>query len=522
MQRILPIVLALLLVLILTACPADKHASPPARLTLLVSGNTTGYLRNCGCASGQYGGELRRARVLKQEREEALKSKVSDKGRGSAVLSIDQGSTLDGDEYIERLYSRQILKSMARTGYDMIGIGEHDLLFGQQDLYSYLLEVQEEQTAAGEPFLPLTAVNLHFGKPAEGPDNSAELNRMIEKYRIVDIGNGYRVGLIHAIDQGVALETVDDGQSAAAYYGFTVSDPAKAAETVLMQHGKEADLWIFSLADGIQGSTDPQGIADLKGLDLVIGFTSGNPNKSAGDTSAIKPLFLNGPILKARDLVKIVVTFPADPAEDPTITGQQLAVGSNIKGDDYVLSLIDDIYPEIEMYEKELLKTEVQRPSYVGQENCVTCHNNILNAMLQTKHQQSFKSLEARAKADPEQANAPKDPNCLRCHVTGYNSLHGGWNKLKPNPKLQLVSCEVCHGPAEYHVMKMSGTPVPDDFNEEGRNEFGLLPAGPDTCKQCHDAENSPKFNFEEYWGQIRHSKDMPLPDEAPPPASED
>src|SRR5690606_36108318 len=102
-----------------------------------------GYLRNCGCASGQYGGELRRARLIKQERESALQSKATDKGRESAVLLLDQGSTLGGTEKIDRLYSKQVIKSMAHTGYGMLGLGESDLQFGQEDLYNYLKEAGE-------------------------------------------------------------------------------------------------------------------------------------------------------------------------------------------------------------------------------------------------------------------------------------------------------------------------------------------------------------------------------------------
>lgn len=516
MKNCLLQMLFLLVCVMLTACSSSHKSDPPARLTLLVSGNTTGYLRNCGCQSGQYGGELRRARLLKQERDQALKS---DKGRSSAVLTIDQGSTLDGDEYIERLYSRQILKSMARTGYDMIGLGEKDLIFGQEDLYAYLMEINEEQTETNQPFLPLTAVNLHFAKPLSGPDHSGELNKMIQKYRIIDVGNGYMVGLIHAIDQGVTMEKREDGQPISDYFGFAVSDPANAAEAILKQHGKEADFWVLTLADGIQGSTDPASIAKLQGLDLVIGFSGSNPNQATSEGDVVKPYFMKGPILKARDLVKIDITYEKNAPEDYTITGQQLSVGANIKGDDYVLSLIDDIYPEIEIYEKELLKTAKLTPHYVGQNSCATCHNNIYQAMLASKHQHSFDSLELRAKEDPEQSKAFKDPNCLRCHVTAYNSQHGGWNKIHPDPELQVVGCEVCHGPGQYHVqIKMPGTPIepPEDLQAEDRNTAGLLEAGKQTCLQCHDAENSPKFDYDEYWGRIKHSLDMPVPQQDP------
>ncbi len=511
-MRLFPaILIALLCCSMLQGCRTQGKTEPPARLTLLVSGNTMGYLRNCGCASGQYGGELRRARLLKQEREEALKPRPADKGRDPAVLVLDQGSILGGTEYIDRLYSRQVLKSMASTDYEMIGLGESDLQFGQADLQEYLQAAADTLSEGG---LPLTAVNLHFEKPAAGPDLSRELNEMIQKYRIVKLENGYRIGLIHAIDPGVTFN-LDDDLAVTEKYGFSVLPVAKATEQVLDQHGSEADFWIFSLSDGIQGVTDPKQIADLEDLDLVIGFTGGNPNQTALSGEVVFPFFVKGPILKARDLVKITVNFPAQSDGDLTVTAQQLAVGSNIKGDEVVLGLIEEIWPEIETWEKDKLDKQVERlqPQIVGQRTCATCHANIFQAMQTTRHQQAYQSLIERAASDPEQKNADKDSSCLRCHVTLYISPHGGWNKLDKQEDLAMVSCESCHGPGQYHVQIRSGLDPPEDLQMDGRDENGLLPAGPETCLTCHDAENSPKFNFDEYWSRIEHSLDMPKPD---------
>jgi hypothetical protein len=33
-----------------------------------------------------------------------------------------------------------------------------------------------------------------------------------------------------------------------------------------------------------------------------------------------------------------------------------------------------------------------------------------------------------------------------------------------------------------------------------------------DQCTQCHDHENSPKFEFNSYWARIKHGPTAPLP----------
>ncbi|MCB1218532.1 hypothetical protein KDL44_14195 [bacterium] len=507
--------------MLLQSCGGARKAEPPARLTLLVSGNTMGYLRNCGCASGQYGGELRRARVLKEQRDEASKSS---KGRDSEVLALDLGSTLGGEEFIDRLYSRQVLKSMAQLDYGMIGLGKTDLLFGQADLLDY---IQQAEAAGGEGSVPITAVNLHFSKPQVGEDHSRELNERIQKYRILTLPQGYRVGVIHAIDPGVTI-TLEDGMKVGEKYGFDVMPMAKATQQVLDVHRKEADFWIFTLSDGVEGVADPKPIADIEGLDLVIGFNQGNPNQTPGSDGVVWPFFVKGPILKARDLVEITINFPQSADDDRTVAARQLAVGSKVKGDETVLGLINDIWPEIEKYENEKLASQTvkQRPAVMGQFTCRTCHQNIYESMLLTKHQLAFESLVQRAKEDPEQKNADRDSKCLSCHTTLYISPHGGWNKIDKQEELAMVSCESCHGPGEYHVIYMMETAagrtleqieqIPtDEFAIDGRNDKGIIRGSEDTCKQCHDAENSPKFNFKEYWSRIEHSLDMPAPEQA-------
>jgi hypothetical protein len=67
---------------------------------------------------------------------------------------------------------------------------------------------------------------------------------------------------------------------------------------------------------------------------------------------------------------------------------------------------------------------------------------------------------------------------------------------------LKGVQCENCHGPGSKHV----------DLAENGQIDEArplmrvtLESARKDLCFNCHDSDNSPKFNFDKYWPKIEH-----------------
>lgn len=124
---------------------------------------------------------------------------------------------------------------------------------------------------------------------------------------------------------------------------------------------------------------------------------------------------------------------------------------------------------------------------YLGDATCTACHANAAVIHAASRHVHSFASLEKKGyQADPE---------CLRCHVTAF-AQPGGYRRpdAAVRDSRMSVSCESCHGPGQAHVAA-------------GGKASPLRPVGAATCVACHDAENSPKFQFEGYWGKVRHGK---------------
>ena len=111
-----------------------------------------------------------------------------------------------------------------------------------------------------------------------------------------------------------------------------------------------------------------------------------------------------------------------------------------------------------------------------------------------TKHAQAFVSLQKDPKPD-----TVYDAECISCHTTGFE-YSSGWRSEAATPELKGNQCENCHGPASKHVEN------PDD--PAARKAIALTAAEAEhnrLCIRCHDEDNSPRFVFNTYWGQIAH-----------------
>jgi len=150
---------------------------------------------------------------------------------------------------------------------------------------------------------------------------------------------------------------------------------------------------------------------------------------------------------------------------------------------------------------------------YVGSSKCKKCHLPEFKSWEKLKHGNALETLK------PGQASEMKtkfgldlakdytaDPNCVQCHVTGFNQPGGfqmGGDE-KANKNLINVGCESCHGPGgaylEHHekVMKEKLTYTHEEMYAQGLNKIIK-----ETCTKCHN-EKSPtfekgtEFNFEE------------------------
>ncbi len=147
---------------------------------------------------------------------------------------------------------------------------------------------------------------------------------------------------------------------------------------------------------------------------------------------------------------------------------------------------------EKERAAKEAEKATSGTPAhYLGVEVCARCHGTEAAQWRTTKHAQAWQSLVA--------AHKDATPDCVRCHVVGYNQP-GGFKDLTASPGLTNVQCENCHGMGTEH------------------NAYGSTPrkVTEQTCRSCHTKDASPEFDFvlyEPYVNHLGHGTKRPLPE---------
>jgi hypothetical protein len=480
--------LALLLAVAQLSCGMLKPKIE--KLTLLVTGNALAYVKNCGCAGGQMGGVLRAVRVVRQERDKAI-AEGPELKRDPAVLLLEIGNFSDPGTPVKRIESELVVRSLREMHYDMVGLGSKELTWPQQDLLRLLAP------ADGEALLPLVACNLKFTAPkgSVAEDKSSELNALLRPYVVKPLQGGYRVGIIHAIQTGEA-------STLGGMYGYELARPADAARAVLDAHQSEADYWVITVSDGDALGATPGGLQDLTQAALVVGFNQDNPNPGTG-TAAVRPVFLQPPFHKAKDILRAVQYFDRS-GKPGVVSSDHLALRADVKLDDELSAVWDDMQPKLEQLAADeanaliIARKTARPPFHVGESSCIECHSQIVAQMRQTKHHMAYQTLVEKG----VETNAA----CVKCHVVGYGAPWG-WNVRENQPNLVGVQCENCHGPASYHLDLYKKKVKPADLMADGRDRFGLLPATEATCVKCHDPDNSPPegFDFAKYWARIKH-----------------
>ncbi len=176
-----------------------------------------------------------------------------------------------------------------------------------------------------------------------------------------------------------------------------------------------------------------------------------------------------------------VLTLSLD--ENGRISGfshQWQALGNDIKEDPKVRGIISEYDGKVAELVRDEDMPQTGLSPFLGAESCQECHRAHHEGWKSTRHSAAFGTL--------EKAGKPRDPECVRCHSTGYGE-DGGFYSISATPELAGVQCEACHGPGREHAR---------DFRP-------MQPAGESVCVKCHTAERSPNFEFNRYIEGIGH-----------------
>ncbi len=147
--------------------------------------------------------------------------------------------------------------------------------------------------------------------------------------------------------------------------------------------------------------------------------------------------------------------------------------------------------------------------SYVGVKKCKTCHKtskigNQFGIWQNGVHAKAFEVLKSAKAVEVAKAkgiaDATKDPNCLKCHVTGH-----GATAAATLTQEEGISCEACHGPGSAYK-KMSVMKDIAAGKVKGA-DFGMVADMEKQCVSCHNEESPTykKFVFAERVKEISH-----------------
>jgi hypothetical protein len=198
---------------------------------------------------------------------------------------------------------------------------------------------------------------------------------------------------------------------------------------------------------------------------------------------------------------------------------------------DYVVRIHRELSPGatfLTKYPRSSHPVQVDFPEarYVGSAACKQCHPKAYETWSRSGHSHAYETLVnygrpfvLREEKGPKQSfgnGVPKqefgneqpakiigrqfDPDCVRCHVTGFEYRTGFVDEQK-TPHLLGNGCENCHGPASLHV----ANPRNVEFSRPLRLSITTVE---NRCRHCHDGDNDPHFDLKTYWPKIKHGRE--------------
>ncbi len=405
-------------------------------LTLIYSGNLDGELEPCGCSeAGNLGGLKRRATLIDQLRRET-----------PHMALISAGGLLRVEGAGDRLKSEYILSGFRLLEYDAVGVQWGDLAFGPEFILG-----------AG---LPWVASNWQG-------------DEMVKSRRISR--GGVRIAFFSWLDPEASPLRQMQGEQR------LVDDDVARLNKAL--HRARADGALVILATQLPAAQAARqlGLGDVDILIQRAAYEEYGEPFMQDDTLVLTPgsrgmrlgrLDLEVADGRVQSWKHAVLPMP-----------DSIADAEKMKDwyDNYNAAVKAAYLKRVELRKQ---REQGQSP-YVGEEVCQACH--------QAEHETWFASDHAMAYDDLEAVGKSFDPECIQCHVVGFDKP-GGFVDMSITGHLLGVQCESCHGAGRSHVEAAGKTALP---NSGWKRE--------DICAQCHTQPHSPGFDFDTYWPKIRH-----------------
>jgi 2',3'-cyclic-nucleotide 2'-phosphodiesterase (5'-nucleotidase family) len=449
---------------IAASAPAPAPAPAPgasAKLLVLSTSDLKGKTSPCGCHTPK-GGFSRREGMADSLRTEG------------PILVVDGGGWFPEGDSTYHDVAAFIAREFVNSHSAAVGIGDRELHYGLGFLRALV-------RGNGVPATCTNLLERASGRPVFTP------------WRIVPAGRA-KVGILALMggakaDLGPSKDSLTVGEPVAAAHAALEAMHAKGATVIVLLSdlGKVETEDLVGALPGIDVAIvghDPPMLPQGRRVQGTIAAYSGDQGHFLGVTRVT--LDAAGHALDAvTESVVLGPDIPEQPAALARVKGFEDAFNEKLRREQSVLAA--------QTAQGSGAGTEDMPSHFVGAEVCARCHAPEAAQWRTTAHAHAWKSL----------VDVHKDatPDCVRCHVVGYQQP-GGFQSGADAAALANVQCENCHG---------MGT---DHFSWPARSaKLSEL-----TCRNCHTEETSPVFDFAVYQPHVVHHPPDSLPPLPPRP----
>jgi 2',3'-cyclic-nucleotide 2'-phosphodiesterase (5'-nucleotidase family) len=433
--------LAVVLAVVLAACSKPEEKGPRS-IIIAFTNNTQGEIRSCGCAEHDQGGLGRRMTLIEFER------------RGGKDFMLFDGGDLFSDTVNYALEKADLtLQSFRAMGYDAMVVGERDLYFGVDFL-------KDRAAALGVPVLAANLIDRKTNQP------------VFDATRMIDLPSGLRVGVIGVIE---AVELPEEAPAS----DLEITD-ARAAVDALVPEVRDQGAELIVLLAHMPRSYLREWAQGLQGVDFIVNGHDPRPPKMP------KQLLSGAHVMATTGRGRMVGFAYLDLDENDNEVWYDVRyplLTKEYEDHEAIVKLFNSY--DMDVREAEARKSGLppghEEKRFAGDQKCQPCHADIHAQWKETEHSHAINRLIA----DDRQY----DRDCTPCHTTGFYEI-GGFVSVGLTPDLVNVQCEACHGNAPEHIQ--------NPLRKTPRNARKV-------CVTCHNEKQSPSFDFDEWWGKIRH-----------------
>ncbi len=442
---------------------------PVPLAALLISGEQDGYLEPCGCTSGQLGGLRRRYDLIRRIRDQNWPLALIDLGS----LVKDPAGARGGFEQAKIKFT-VALKALALLKYDALALGAEDLKIGVDEALAQFLNMGEK------PKIVVANVT------APGFESTIQPS-------LRTTAGPIKIGITSVIDPAAVEALMDPAKDL-----LSVKAPADSLPAVLADLEKDTRVQVLL----VQGPPELAKTLAGKhpGFDIVVSTSEVVvPPEEAEMLNDGKTMLIS--VGKKGQYVGVVGLFQ-DPNQKFRYRRQTLNNRFNGPAEPMHVLLDEEfqnmlkVVGVVENFPRRDSANGAPGSKFAGAESCKTCHPNTYAKWATTKHANAYQDL-----LEAPNGSRQHDAECISCHTTGFE-FHSGWRSAEQTPYLKGNQCENCHGPASKHVAEPDNLDfrkaIARTAGDANRNRL---------CLQCHDEDNSPKFDFATYWGKVAHSK---------------